>query len=109
MDNWHPYIVSTNNNPSDEIGMDETYVKLTDVMDSLDLLRSNEKKSSEVLTKLSHRLDTTDFANAFNVTSKLWLSSEGSDELLLQSLFSPTGKLSWYSKIKTTSRQERRR
>ena len=50
--------------------MDDSYVKLTDLMDSLDLLRSHEKKSSEVLTKLSHRLDTTDFANAFNVTSK---------------------------------------
>ena len=50
--------------------MEETHVKLTDLMDSLDILRSQEKKSSEVLTKLSHRLDTTDFANAFNVTSK---------------------------------------
>ena len=50
--------------------MDETYVKLSDMMDSLDLLRSQEKRSSEVLTKLSHRLDTTDFANAFNVTSE---------------------------------------
>ena len=50
--------------------MEDSHVKLTDLMDSLDILRSQEKKSSEVLTKLSHRLDTTDFANAFNVTSK---------------------------------------
>ena len=66
-------------NMSDEIGMDESNVKLTDLMDSLDLLRSHEKKSSEVLTKLSHRLDTTDFANAFNVTSEYFLFLQVSD------------------------------
>jgi hypothetical protein len=62
--------------------MDESYVKLTDLMDSLDLLRAHEKKSSDVLTKLSHRLDTTDFANAFNVTSKSQLCDHDGDFML---------------------------
>lgn len=60
------------------IGIEDSHVKLNDLMDAVDLLRGQEKKSSEVLTKLSHRLDTTDFANAFNVTSLLiFIYSQG--------------------------------
>ena len=44
---------------------------MQEVIESLEELRTLENESSDVLTKLSQRLDTTDFANAFNVTSKI--------------------------------------
>ena len=50
--------------------MTNSTVELADLMSVVDQLIELESQSSEVLTKLSIRLDATDFANAFNVTSK---------------------------------------